>query len=60
LLACCSDLGAHIDGFVATQAQTVQVAADAAEAITGRAADVVAAARAAFEAAIRLIRPGGW
>jgi len=52
------DLGCHIDGFIATQAQTVLVAADASAPITGRAADVVQAARTAFEAAIRLIKPG--
>ena len=54
----CSDLGCHIDGFIATQAQTVLVAADTSAPITGRAADVVQAARTAFEAAIRLIKPG--
>lgn len=50
-----SDLGVHIDGFIATQAQTVVVAS---ESVTGRAADVIAAARTAFDAALRLIRPG--
>ena len=52
------DLGVHIDGFIATQAQTVLAQADFDAPLTGRAADVVAAARAAFDAAIRLIRPG--
>ena len=54
-----SDLGCHIDGFIATQATTIQVsAAGLTTPITGRAADVVKAARAAFDVAIRLIRPG--
>ncbi|MEW5312787.1 MAG: hypothetical protein WDW38_004395 [Sanguina aurantia] len=52
------DLGVHIDGFIATQATTVVVAADAAAPVTGRAADAIAAARMAYEAAQRLIRPG--
>ncbi|KIZ00762.1 hypothetical protein MNEG_7198 [Monoraphidium neglectum] len=53
------DLGCHIDGWIATQATTIQVAAGGvATPITGRAADVVAAARTAFDVAIRLIKPG--
>lgn len=51
-------MGVHIDGFIATQATTVVVAADAAAPVTGRAADAIAAARMAYEAAQRLIRPG--
>lgn len=47
----------HIDGFIATQAQTVVVQEGDAP-VTGRAADVIAAARTAFDAALRLIRPG--
>ena len=61
----CSDLGVHIDGFIATAAHTLQVpesAADSSEQqaapITGKAADVVAAAQTALEAALRLVRPG--
>mgnify|MGYP001807297422 CR=1 FL=1 len=50
-----SDMGCHIDGFIATQATTI-VVGDAA--ISGKAADVIAAARTAFDAAVRLIRPG--
>ncbi|KAG2432330.1 hypothetical protein HYH02_013050 [Chlamydomonas schloesseri] len=49
------DMGCHIDGFIATQATTI-VVGDAA--ISGKAADVIAAARTAFDAAVRLIRPG--
>lgn len=47
----------HIDGFVATQAQTV-VVQEAAAPVTGKAADAIQAARTAFDAALRLIRPG--
>ena len=50
-------MGCHIDGFIATQASTVVVQASA-EPIKGRAADAIAAARTAFDAAVRLIRPG--
>jgi methionine aminopeptidase len=53
----CSDLGAHIDGFVAVQATTV-VVQDGAAPITGRTADALACANTCFEAALRLIRPG--
>lgn len=49
------DLGAHIDGFIATQATTIVVGSDA---VTGKAADVIQAAKTAFDAAVRLIRPG--
>ncbi|KAG2484685.1 hypothetical protein HYH03_016514 [Edaphochlamys debaryana] len=49
------DMGCHIEGFIATQATTVVVGE---EPITGRTADVIAAARTAFDAAVRLIRPG--
>jgi len=56
----------HIDGFIATAAHTLQVpesAADKSEqqqaaSINGKAADVVAAAQTALEAALRLVRPG--
>lgn len=54
----CSDLGAHIDGWVATQAQTIVVAPSFDAPVSGPAADAIAAARTAFEAALRLIRPG--
>jgi curved DNA binding protein len=52
------DLGCHIDGFIATQATTVLVASSFDTPITGKAADLVEAARTAFNAAIRLIKPG--
>ena len=50
----------HIDGFIATVAETVVVGeAGAAPApVTGPRADVLAAAHAAAEAAVRLIKPG--
>lgn len=51
------DLGVHIDGFIATQAQTAVVqAADGP--VTGKKADLIAATRMCFDAALRLIRPG--
>jgi methionine aminopeptidase len=53
-----SDLGVHIDGFIATVAQTIVVQDSADAPVTGRAADVISAARTAFDAALRLIRPG--
>lgn len=56
--AACRDLGAHIDGFVATAAHTLVVQADEESAVTGKAADVISAANTALEAAIRLIKPG--
>ncbi|KAI5637415.1 metallopeptidase family m24 domain-containing protein [Phthorimaea operculella] len=49
------DLGAHIDGFIAVVAHTVFVGDGE---VTGRAADVLLAAHAASEAALRLLRPG--
>ncbi|CAD7698628.1 unnamed protein product [Ostreobium quekettii] len=52
------DLGCHIDGFIAVQAQTIVVQPEFAAPITGRAADVIAAAQTCFEAALRLVRPG--
>ena len=54
----CRDLGAHIDGFVATAAHSLVVQADEDAAVTGKAADVIAAANTGLEAALRLIRPG--
>jgi curved DNA binding protein len=51
------DMGCHIDGFVATQAQTIVVQGSDAP-VTGRAADVIQCARACHDAALRLIRPG--
>ena len=53
-----SDLGCHIDGFIGTAATTTVVGAIEAAPVTGRAADLLAATETAFEAALRLIRPG--
>ena len=53
-----SDIGCHIDGYIAQAAHSLVVAADAAAPVTGRAADVIACAQTAYEAAARLIRPG--
>ncbi|XP_008789134.2 ERBB-3 BINDING PROTEIN 1-like [Phoenix dactylifera] len=49
------DMGCHIDGFIAVVAHT-HVLQDGS--ITGRAADVIAAANTAAEVALRLVRPG--
>jgi curved DNA binding protein len=52
------DLGTHIDGFIATQATTVYVQLIHDTPVGGAAGNAIAAARTAFEAALRLIRPG--
>ncbi|KAL6003352.1 ERBB-3 BINDING PROTEIN 1 [Asimina triloba] len=49
------DMGCHIDGFIAVVAHTHVIQAGP---VTGRAADVIAAANTAAEVAIRLVRPG--
>ncbi|KAK9126707.1 hypothetical protein Scep_015553 [Stephania cephalantha] len=49
------DLGCHIDGFIAVVAHTHVLHGGP---VTGRAADVVAAANTAAEVALRLVRPG--
>lgn len=54
-LLACSDLGCHVDGFVAVVAHTHVLSEGP---VTGRAADVLAAAHTAAEVALRLIRPG--
>jgi hypothetical protein len=41
----CSDLGCHIDGYIAQSAHSLVVAADPAAPVTGRAADVILAAQ---------------
>lgn len=51
-------MGVHIDGYIATAAHTTIVANTNGEATTGRAADVVAATYFAYEAAMRMLRPG--
>lgn len=54
----CSDLGAHIDGWIASQATSLVVQSDPEAPVTGRPADVISAAHTAMEAALRLVRPG--
>jgi methionine aminopeptidase len=49
------DLGCHVDGFVAVVAHTHALSEGP---VTGRAADVLAAAHTAAEVALRLVRPG--
>ena len=51
----CSDLGCHIDGFIAVVAHTHVLQQGP---VTGRQADVIAAANTAAEVALRLVRPG--
>jgi methionine aminopeptidase len=51
-------LGVHVDGYIATAAHSTVVSANAQEPTTGRAADVVAATHFAYEAALRMLRPG--
>uniref|UniRef100_UPI00358E4EC9 proliferation-associated protein 2G4 n=1 Tax=Myxine glutinosa TaxID=7769 RepID=UPI00358E4EC9 len=52
------DLGAHVDGFIATVAHTLVVGASKDAPVTGRKADVVTAAHLCSEAALRLVKPG--
>ncbi|CDH53242.1 proliferation-associated protein 2g4-like [Lichtheimia corymbifera JMRC:FSU:9682] len=52
------ELGAHIDGYIATAAHTVIVNPEPSQPIQGRAADVVCATHYALEAAIQMLRPG--
>jgi len=52
------DLGAHIDGFIATGAHSFICTARPTDIITGRKADVICAAHFAAECALRLFRPG--
>lgn len=54
-LICCSDMACHIDGFIAAVAHTHVLQEGP---VTGRAADVIAAANTAAEVAWRLVRPG--
>lgn len=52
------DLAVHIDGYIAISGHTVYVTADPAAKIKDRVADVMLAAHAAKEAALRTILPG--
>ena len=53
-----SDLGVHIDGFIALVAHTIVVGATADKPVEGRAADVILAAYNAIQGAFRLLKPG--
>lgn len=53
-----SDLGCHIDGFIAIQAGTIIVLPEGETSIKERYADLLQATRTAFQAALRLVRPG--
>lgn len=53
-----SELGVHIDGYIATGAHTTVVSSNTQEPTTGKAADVIAATHFAYEAALRMLRPG--
>lgn len=53
-----SDLGCHIDGYIAQAAHSLVVAADPSAPVTGRAADAIQCAQTCFDAAARLMRPG--
>lgn len=48
-------MGCHIDGFIAVVGHTHVIQEGP---VTGRAADVIAAANTAAEVALRLVRPG--
>lgn len=50
------DLGSHIDGYVAQAATTVVCRANKQEKVSGKKADVIAAAHTALQAAIRTFR----
>lgn len=52
-----SDLGTHIDGYIAVVAHTIIVGATPDKKITGRKADVFLAAYNASQAALRLLKP---
>ncbi|KAJ3408335.1 Ubiquitin carboxyl-terminal hydrolase 14 [Chytridiales sp. JEL 0842] len=53
------ELGVHIDGYIATLAHTVILNPNPSVPVTGKHADVVAAAYFAAEAAVRLVKYGG-
>lgn len=52
------DFGVHIDGFIACVGHTMVVGASKENKITGKKADVLAAAYYATEIALRLVKPG--
>ena len=62
--ACRSDLGCHVDGYIAVVAHTLVVPkegatpTDAPAPVSAKAADVIVGAYTAAEAALRMLRPG--
>lgn len=58
MVLCFSDLGVHIDGYIAVCAQTFVIGAQVGCAATGRQGDVILAAHAAAYAAASLLKPG--
>lgn len=52
----CSDLGVHVDGYVALVATTIVVGQTE---ITGKAADAIMAAKTAADVIIRCLKDGG-
>lgn len=53
-----SDLGAHIDGFIAVVAHSLVIGASPTNIVEGKKANVMLAAHYASEAALRLLKPG--
>lgn len=51
------DLGAHVDGYIATVAHTVVVGSSKDNKVTGVRANVIKAAYDAMEVAIRMLKP---
>lgn len=51
------DVGCHIDGWASVAAHSIVAQEDRSKPVTGRAADVIAAARDVFQLALRTIRP---
>jgi|LauGreDrversion2_3_1035106.scaffolds.fasta_scaffold187416_1 methionine aminopeptidase len=51
-----SDLGVHVDGYVALVAKTVVVGGT--KPVTGRAADAIMACKTASEVILRMLQPG--
>ncbi|XP_052829866.1 proliferation-associated protein 2G4 [Octopus bimaculoides] len=58
VVECYSDLGAHVDGFIAVVAHTLVIGSSVEKKVKGRKADVCLAAHLASEAALRLVKPG--
>lgn len=59
LLRSCSELGVHVDSFIAVVGHTLVVGSSAEHPVTGRKADVIQAGHIAGEVALRMLKPGG-